>query len=202
MKTYLETEDTEVQIDLVPLIDVVFCVLCVFILGTVGLTRPEGINLNLPKAETAVPQIGPTLKVEVGVLGELRINDQPVTDTQLTQQIAQYLQAQPLGVVVLSADGGATYEQVIAVLDLLRSVGGDRVALETSSKDSITPGQPSLQDPSILPVPPLDNLDPGQPVPGQTVPGQPAPSQQYLANQHLAKQCPISKCLFSLVSSP
>lgn len=183
MKTYLDSEDADIQVELIPLLDVVFCLLAVFILGTVGLTRPEGINLNLPKAESSAPQFGSKLNVKVGILGELLANDQPVNQIQLKQLVSRYISTQPEGVVVLQADGAATYDQVITVLDLLRSVGGERVALETVKSDPAVspPGQAPSQTPEqdILPVPSVEDPNsgafppsaPGQP--SSPLPGQP-----------------------------
>lgn len=193
MKTFLDTEDPDIQVELIPLLDVVFCLLAVFILGTVGLSRPEGINLNLPVAQSGTPQFSSKFSVQVGILGELLANDQPVNQTQLSQLVERYLQLNPQGVVILKADGGATYDQVITVLDLLRSVGGERVALETTKGNPVTPPEPGLdqvpgQAPDdLLPVPSVDDPNsealpatPNQPgIPNQPVPNQPiAPNQQ------------------------
>lgn len=190
MKTFLESEDADIQVELIPLLDVVFCLLAVFILGTVGLSRPEGINLNLPKAETGTPQFSSKFRVQVGILGELLANNQPVTQIQLKQLVSRYLQTNPQGVVILKADGGATYDQVITVLDMLRSVGGERVALETTKSDPVTPpgtvpDQNPGQEPSVLPVPSVEDPSSGTfptapnqpPLPNQPtspLPGQPA----------------------------
>ncbi|NJM64247.1 MAG: biopolymer transporter ExbD [Acaryochloris sp. RU_4_1] len=183
MKTYLESEEPDIHIELIPLVDVVFCLLAVLILGLVGLSRPEGINLNLPKAQTGTAQFSARFRVQVGILGELLANDQPVDPTQLKQLVSLYLRTQPDGVVILKADGGATYDQVITVLDLLRSVGGERVALETT-KDNPTanptpaPNQPSVprqvpgQEPTLLPVPSVE--DPASGTVPPSVPGQPS----------------------------
>ncbi|WP_299410481.1 biopolymer transporter ExbD [Acaryochloris sp. IP29b_bin.148] len=205
MKTFLENEDADIQVELIPLLDVVFCLLAVFILGTVGLSRPEGINLNLPIAETGTTQFSSKFRVQVGNLGELLANDQPVNQTQLKQLVSRYLRLNPQGVVILKADGAAPYNQVVAILDLLRSVGGERVALETRPSDPVTPpgsvpgqtpSQPGQnpQSPDLLPVPSVDQpgagnipgaptqpvaptqpIAPNQPLPNQPLPGQPVP---------------------------
>ncbi len=185
MKTFIENEEADIQVELIPLLDVVFCLLAVFILGTVGLSRPEGINLNLPKAETGTPQFSSKFRVQVGILGELLANNQPVNQTQLKQLVSRYLQTTPQGVVILKADGGATYDQVITVLDMLRSVGGERVALETVKSDPVTPpGQTPGQTPGqndVLPVPSVDGPNPGSfptaPNPSSTQPVTPLPGQ-------------------------
>ncbi len=194
MKTFLESEEADIQVELIPLLDVVFCLLAVFILGTVGLSRPEGINLDLPTASTSVPQVNTTLRVQVGILGETLVNGQRVNKTQLQQLVSRYIRLKPNGVVVLKADGSASYSEVVSVLDLLRSVGGERVALETvKDKSPVSPpGQspnPSPGEPTPLPVPSIEDPSgtiPGQPaIPGQpSVPGQPSiPGQPAIPGQ-------------------
>ncbi len=178
MKTYLDSENSEVRIEILPLIDVIFCVLTFFILAAVGLTRPEGINLDLPEAKTSNTQLGEILQVRIDGLGQLYVDQQPVTQGQLTQTLQTYVRAKPTGIIVLSADRLVSYDQVIQVLDLLQSVGGNRVALGTTTPDNAAQEQPgtSPQTPDILPLPPLS--DPN--VPTLAPPNQqpPIPSEQ------------------------
>jgi biopolymer transport protein ExbD len=76
--------------------------------------------------------------------------------------LLQHRQVSPEGLIVLYASRDARYEDVIQVLDMLRLVGGDRVALATlpgESPDSFIPG---ASDPSEtgLPNDPLLDLSP------------------------------------------
>lgn len=48
-----EEPDLPPQINIVPMIDVIFAILTFFILSSLFLTRLEGIPVNLPKAGTA-----------------------------------------------------------------------------------------------------------------------------------------------------
>ena len=45
---YSPVEDVEIQI--IPLIDVVFCILTFFLLAALQFTRQQAINIDLPKA--------------------------------------------------------------------------------------------------------------------------------------------------------
>ena len=180
MKTYLDAENAEVRIEIIPLIDVIFCILTFFILAAVGLTRPEGINLDLPTAKTGNPQLGELLQVRIDGLGQLYVDQQAVTQAQLSQTLQTYVRAKPTGIIVLSADRLVSYDQVIQVLDLLQSVGGNRVALGTTTppaKDGSiqTPNLPS-QAPDILPLPPP--YDPNNPNVGTQSPQTPANPNQ------------------------
>ncbi|AFY64607.1 biopolymer transporter ExbD [Geitlerinema sp. PCC 7407] len=124
------TEDTRIEI--IPLIDVIFCILTFFILAALQLTRQQAISLNLPQARTSTPQAQEArLLVAVDAFGQTYIDDQRVSLTQLYQALQRYQQINPSGQMVLYAARETSYNDVVRVLDLLRSVGGDRVALAT-----------------------------------------------------------------------
>lgn len=50
MKVNLHTPVEEVQIQIIPLIDVVFCILTFFLLAALQFTRQQAISVDLPKA--------------------------------------------------------------------------------------------------------------------------------------------------------
>ncbi len=137
----LDTPSQDVHLEIIPLIDVIFCILTFFILAAVGLTRQQAISLDLPSAETgqSLPgqiQGGDRLYVSVDGLGQAYLDQQPVTLDLLYDVLLQFNQVNPGGLMVLYASRDARYEDVVAVLDLLRSVGGDRVALATLPTDT------------------------------------------------------------------
>ena len=131
MKLNQELPSEEVRIELIPLIDVIFCILTFFLLAALQLTRQQAINVNLPKASTGKPQSQDMLLVSVDELGKTFIEQQPVNALELEKFVRRYNQVSPRGVVVLYAPKEARYNDVVQVLDLLREVGGDRVALAT-----------------------------------------------------------------------
>jgi hypothetical protein len=71
--------------------------------------------------------------------------------------LATYVAQKPQGVVVFQADKRLNYETVIDLFDLLRKVGGTRVALGTTDSPAtpqpLTPGlgMPTLPNPSGQP---------------------------------------------------
>ncbi|MCL2931273.1 MAG: biopolymer transporter ExbD [Trichodesmium sp. MAG_R03] len=131
MKLNQELASEEVRIELIPLIDVIFCILTFFLLAALQLTRQQAINVNLPKASTGKPQSQDMLLVSVDELGKTFIEQQPVNALELEKFVRRYNRVNPRGVVVLYAPKEARYNDVVQVLDLLREVGGDRVALAT-----------------------------------------------------------------------
>lgn len=152
----LDSPSENVTIEIIPLIDVIFCILTFFILAAVGLTRQQAIDLDLPNASTGDPLppqgIGAEaiqrerLYVSVDAIGQVYIDQQPVSLDLLYDVLLQHQQVSPDGLIVLYASRDARYEDVIQVLDLLRSVGGDRVALATLPGESLDSQIPGLED--------------------------------------------------------
>lgn len=132
MKINLHTPIEEVQVPIIPLIDVIFCILTFFLLAALQFTRQQAINVDLPKASTGTtPEIRQTLIVTLDAVGQIYVEQDPVTRDQLYQRLQAYRQASPDGLMVLNASRTSSYNDVVQVLDLLREVGGDRVALST-----------------------------------------------------------------------
>lgn len=145
------SQQQEVRIEIVPMIDVIFCILTFFILGAVGLSRQQAISLNLPKASSGAPQMREMLVVSLDEFGQVYVEKQLVTRNQLFDAIKNYHQLNSEGVMVLHASRNASYNEVIQVLDMLREVGGDRVALATLPGESEE--TPTWGDPTLNPLP-------------------------------------------------
>ncbi len=131
MKINLDSPLEEARIELIPLIDVIFCILTFFLLAALQLTRQQAISVDLPKASTGQAQGQEMLIVSIDQLGRTYIEQQPVTLRELQSLAARYLQLYPNGVMVLYAPKEARYNDVVQVLDMLREMGGSRVALAT-----------------------------------------------------------------------
>ncbi|NWF58169.1 MAG: biopolymer transporter ExbD [Fischerella sp.] len=157
MKINLHTPIEEAQVQIIPLIDVIFCILTFFILASLQFTRQQVINVDLPKASSStagsvnLPQGRQILPVTIDAVGQTYVEKQPIKREQLADILRQYLQENPNGTLVLNASRSATYNDVIELLDLLRQVGGDRVSL------GIIPGS-SEKSPNSLPGAPVPSL--------------------------------------------
>lgn len=161
MKIHTDAPTEEVQIQIIPLIDVIFCILTFFILAALQFTRQQAISVDLPRASTgtplSVPGLGDNrfremLVVTIGPTGQTFIDKRPVDRSQLYQEFQAYIARKPGGTLVLNASPNAFYNDVIQVVDLMRAVGGDRVALATVPANSSTTGGSPAQ-PGTTPVP-------------------------------------------------
>lgn len=146
MKFNFDSPEQEVRIELLPLIDVIFCILTFFILGAVTLTRQSALNVDLPRAANGTTQMRKILLVGVDFGPTYYLEKQAVSPEQFSRALSQFLKTNPDGKVVLSASRNASYGDVAEVLDWLKSVGGDRVGLATQT---ISDGNAQL--PGLLP---------------------------------------------------
>lgn len=140
-KLWQDINAQEVSIEIVPMIDVIFCILTFFILAAVGFSRQQALSLNLPKASTGTAQMREMLVVSLDNRGQLYLEKQPVSQVQLYSAIKNYHSLNPSGLMVLHASQEVRYSQVIEVLDMLKEVGGERVALATLPGKSQAPTQ-------------------------------------------------------------
>ncbi len=189
MKINLDSPSDDIRIEIVPLIDVIFCILTFFILAALQFTRQQAINVDLPKASSSnTPIAREMLLVSINPFNQIYVENQLVLPDELEQKLREYRQQRPDGMMVLYASKTAFYNDVVQVLDKMRAVGGDRVSLATlpdtpnQVPDGSTPVSPGTGMPGVTPLPPGLNppatgtpgvtpLPPGLNTPGTLSPG-------------------------------
>lgn len=178
LRLRVDTQPEEVRVELIPLIDVIFCILVFFILAAVGFSRQQAISVDIPKASTGTAQSREILMVSLNDAGQVFVEQQPMaSEEQFRQRLRDYRKQKPNGLMALYASTNSTYSQVVQVLDMLRAEGSDRVALATlpgeAGKTNPSPVAPGV--PGVPPAPGTNSFDPyGLQNPGAPVnPNQP-----------------------------
>jgi biopolymer transport protein ExbD len=167
----------EPRIELVPLIDVIFCILTFFLLAGLQVARQQAINVDIPKATSGAPAARELLMVSLNDAGQLFLEQQPMlVPGQLIEAVKQYRQARPNSSIVLYASKQVSYNKVVEVLDALRGVAGDRVALATLPSNTTAPTPPILTNPPGYGYPynPYQGVNPYNPY--QIAPGTAQPN--------------------------
>ncbi|WAL58046.1 ExbD/TolR family protein [Thermocoleostomius sinensis] len=123
--------DVPAQINIVPMIDVIFAILTFFIMATLFLTRSEGLPVNLPKAQTAQSQQQTRITVTIDDEGQVSLNRQPIEVSQLANQVKVLMENESSALVIINADTKVEHGQVIAVMDQLRTVEGATLGIAT-----------------------------------------------------------------------
>jgi biopolymer transport protein ExbD len=148
MKINTGTTNNEPHIELVPLIDVIFCILTFFLLAGLQMGRQQAISVDIPNASTGAPAARELLMVSLNDAGQIFVEQQPMLiPGQLVEAVKMYRQARPNSSIVLYASKQVNYSKVVEVLDTLRGVAGDRVALATLPTNAVAPNPPILTNP-------------------------------------------------------
>ncbi len=124
--------DIPAQINIVPMIDVIFAILTFFIMSTLFLTRSEGLPVNLPKAAMAQQQASSApITVTLDQTGTLSLNRKQISLDDLAQEVRVLINSNSEGLVIINADERVKHGQVVAVMDRLRRVQGAKLAIAT-----------------------------------------------------------------------
>jgi biopolymer transport protein ExbD len=123
--------DSPPQINIVPMIDVIFAILTFFIMATLFLNRSEGLLVNLPQAQTGKAQRSTRATVTIDKQGQLALNRQSIQLERLSKAVRQLAQPNQNLVVILNADEAVRHGRVVQVMDQLRQVKGVKLAIAT-----------------------------------------------------------------------
>ncbi len=133
-KTSNSGNNSIVEINVIPLVDIILVVLIIFMVAAPLVMQPK-IDINLPKSTSAKQERDKTpLRVVLGKQGELFLNNNPVTLAELQNQSLQMVQANPEVNALLVADKDSTLELVTEVVDAVKGGGVKTVAFSIQKK--------------------------------------------------------------------
>ncbi len=121
---------TVTDINVTPMVDITLVLLIIFMV-TATFVSDAGLNVKLPKAAATEASGTASLKVTMGQRGELALMRERVNETGLRQALARAVRSNPGVRVMLAADRGIPYGEVVRMLDLIKKAGVTRVGLAT-----------------------------------------------------------------------
>lgn len=121
--------DLPAQINIVPMIDVIFAILTFFIMSSLYLTKSQGLPVNLPKAVTAQNQTRSEITITLDAQGQIALNRQPAQPGDLPVRIRALMGGNQQALVVINADERVSHGKVIAVMDQVRTIPGVKMAI-------------------------------------------------------------------------
>jgi biopolymer transport protein ExbD len=131
------------RIEMLPLIDIVFLLLVVFIYAMLSMAVHRGLPVRLPSSQAAETKQADTLAVTArkerdGTL-LLFVDKEPVAASDLVEVLRERA-ARPAGKgdgrpgVLLFADRDVAYQQLFTVLDAIRAAGLSDVSLQAEGE--------------------------------------------------------------------
>ncbi|MBA6233107.1 MULTISPECIES: ExbD/TolR family protein [unclassified Colwellia] len=122
LSNILQEQEEAEEINMTPMLDVVF-ILLIFFIVTASFVKEAGIEVNRPEAATAVKKERANILVAISEKGEIWINKRRI-DIRAVQANIERLKAEnPQGTVVIQADQKSTTDTLIKVMDAARSAG-------------------------------------------------------------------------------
>jgi biopolymer transport protein ExbD len=123
---------TRTNVELIPLIDVVFQLVVFFMVSTTFILTP-GINLVLPGSDTSEPVVMTKLVVTVVSDEEIYLNRERYDIISLERRLRMLTEEEKgeIKTVVIEGDESVSYSLMIEVLDALRKNGFKGVNLRT-----------------------------------------------------------------------
>jgi len=125
------------RIEIIPLIDIVFFLLATFVMVSLSMVKNQGIPVNLPVSATAGPQSRDNYNViTVTQKGEIYFDKEKLSMEELVGKLKKLKSVKPDPRIFLSGDTDTRLGSVVRVLDEIRKLGINKVAIQTTAKPS------------------------------------------------------------------
>jgi len=121
-------EEEESEVNLTPMLDVVFIMLIFFIV-TASFVKEAGIDISRPNASTAERKEKGNILVAITDSGQIWIDRRQVDPRALRANIERMHAENPNGAVVIQADKKSTNEMLVKVMDAARIAGVESVSI-------------------------------------------------------------------------
>ena len=122
------------EMDLTPLIDIVFQ-LVIFFMLTTTFVASESLELSLPSKGAGAPLGSEMLRIEIRSNGSVQVNQATMTSTQLEEMLFNRIGTNPEVKIGIFSTPGVSVQQLVSVMDMVYLAGGkhvkvDRIAYE------------------------------------------------------------------------
>jgi len=119
------------ELNITPLLDLVFVLLVIFIITTPQLVNNLEINLpsGKPPDQTKTPP--KPNRIEVNAQGQVTLNNEPVTVSELKEKLAAMKASDPEMSVVVNGADEADFQAMVNVIDVLHQLDITKMGLAT-----------------------------------------------------------------------
>ncbi|MBQ0780754.1 MAG: biopolymer transporter ExbD [Thalassolituus oleivorans] len=127
-KRHVNNDVDGADIDITPMLDIVFIMLIFFIVTT-SFVKESGITVNRPSAETAEQKTGSNLLVAIRANGEIWIDRRVVDVRSVRANIERMKADNPEGAAIIQADEFAPSGLLVKVMDQIRLAGITNISI-------------------------------------------------------------------------
>ena len=126
----INENDEKYEINILPMIDVIFAILTFFIISSLYLIKLETIPLNLPSATTSSISKDEIINVSISNRKKIFLNKEETSLEELNRKL-KVINSANIKKVVISGDKEVAYGRIVEVLDELRKVSNLKIAIST-----------------------------------------------------------------------
>ena len=126
----IKENDEKYEINILPMIDVIFAILTFFIVSSLYLIKLETIPLNLPSATTSSISKDEIINVSISNRKKIFLNKEETSLEELNRKL-KVINSTNIKKVVISGDKEVAYGRIVEVLDELRKVSNLKIAIST-----------------------------------------------------------------------
>ena len=134
MRKTFKSYNQDPQINILPMIDIIFVILSFFIVSSLYLVKLESIPLNLPNAETSKNELSDPMIVSLDEEGNIYIDKNISNRESFENDISKIIDNENKKVILIRADKNLKYGEVIYVLDIIRKFKNLKIAVSTEPK--------------------------------------------------------------------
>lgn len=130
LRNYRETKQPDLNI--IPMIDIMFFLLVFFMLSTMYMVEQKTIPVNLPQATSAAIDNKTNFTVTLKDDGSIYLEDQQTDIQTLLIQATKEQKNNPSFAIIIRADKDINYDKVVSFIDTLKKAGITRFGLATN----------------------------------------------------------------------
>lgn len=121
----------EPQLNLTPMIDIVFLLIIFFMVGTQFTNKEQQYDIELPSATAVEPMTSrpDAIVLNVARSGDITMNGQTLDLTELQKQLEAAREAYAEQAVLIRGDGNGTYQSIVDVMDVCHNAKIHRFSL-------------------------------------------------------------------------
>ncbi|MAQ00978.1 MAG: biopolymer transporter ExbD [Alteromonadaceae bacterium] len=124
--------DDEAQVDMTPMLDIVFIMLIFFIVTT-SFVKEKGLDVNRPENKNASNQPSKSLSIRIDETGTIVMNGREVDIRRVIANIQTYLAENPTDTAAIQAHENTEHGVVVEVMNQAKEAGINKVSVLVKS---------------------------------------------------------------------
>ena len=131
MRRRVNLDEDEADINMTPMLDIVFIMLIFFIVTT-SFVKETGIEVNRPDAQTAVRNERGNILIAITESGDIWMDKRKIDVRAVRANVERMLAERPEGAVIVQADKFSQAGVMVTVMDQVRLAGVENVSIAAS----------------------------------------------------------------------